>query len=97
MGWLVQWLARGVQTPGPPEAARLRHMQTHRSAPCSILHQKQKSISKPKLTCHPCILHPKQNLELITKAAATTEGVATDGSKFGRCDGLEWACRGVLS
>lgn len=25
-----------------------------------------------------------QNLELITKAAATTEGVATDGSKFGR-------------
>jgi len=25
-----------------------------------------------------------KNLELITKAAATTEGVATDGSKFGR-------------
>lgn len=27
----------------------------------------------------------KQNLEMITKAAASTEGVATDGSKFGRC------------
>lgn len=69
----------GVGCVSPAPARRHTRPAPHRT-PLPAGHREADERNRYSLPAHLSL----KNLELITKAAASTEGVATDGSKFGR-------------